>query len=125
MQEVKTFLAWFDGFADNLTKAPTKAQWDKVVARIEVLRQAAASAPAMIPMNPAAFPSVPAVEPSDGNAPKHTTEFWKESVRKVLRERGLRGAEGEIEIAKLMENITVDLNRSPEDAADEVFEVIS
>lgn len=124
MQEVKTFLAWFDGFADNLTKAPTKAQWDKVVARIEVLRQAAANMPDS-PLASMTFSATPPAENSDGNAPKKTTEFWKESVRKVLRERGLRGAEGEIEIAKLMENITVDLNRSPEDAADAVFEVIS
>lgn len=37
MSELRDFLNWFGGFAENITKTPSQKQWDKIKERVQAL----------------------------------------------------------------------------------------
>lgn len=43
--ELRDFLNWFDGFAENIKKQPTAAQWTRVKQRFAEMRVGLASSP--------------------------------------------------------------------------------
>lgn len=40
--DLQTFLAWFEGFAENIDEAPTEKQWGRIKERIKQLQSAPA-----------------------------------------------------------------------------------
>jgi hypothetical protein len=42
MTELQQFLAWFDGYSENIKQRPTAAQWAKVVEKIKSIKVAPA-----------------------------------------------------------------------------------
>ena len=60
MTELQQFLAWFDGYSENIKQRPTAAQWAKVVEKIKSIKVA--------PMTPA-VPRIAAANP-DPNKPR-------------------------------------------------------
>jgi hypothetical protein len=43
MTELQQFLAWFDGYSENIKQRPTAAQWAKVVEKIKSIKVAPAA----------------------------------------------------------------------------------
>jgi hypothetical protein len=104
------FLDWFEGFSDNIKKAPTEDQWKKVVARVDRLRTEfeaeptpppAAPSPAVNGHAPAPVALLAAPAPADELAPVKTeaemtlaqlfvvnerkaTKLWRERFQKTL-----------------------------------------
>ena len=73
--ELRDFLSWFDGFAENIKSAPNKEQWLRIKKRIQEIPRPAvmalpggapklvASAPAAVPAN---VPFDSFAEPTEG-----------------------------------------------------------
>ena len=59
MNDLRDFLNWFDGFAENIDKTPTAKQWTKIKERIAALQGSAPTLPAPQPAKPAAAPKPP------------------------------------------------------------------
>ena len=59
MNDLRDFLNWFDGFAENIDKTPTAKQWTKIKERIAALQGSAPAMPAPQPAKPAAAPKPP------------------------------------------------------------------
>ena len=54
MSDLRDFLAWFDGFCENIKARPSAEQWAKVVERIRKIQVPAApvAAPRLATANP-------------------------------------------------------------------------
>lgn len=113
--ELRDFLNWFEGFADNLGgKAPKPDQWAKIRERILALKAIADQAPTPAPAA-VIVSRDPEVDANPGGT--HTTEFWKGQVLKALTsdEIGLDD-ESAREIIR-GDGFIVDLNLDPMTAA--------
>jgi hypothetical protein len=107
MSNLRDFLNWFEGFSDNLDKAPTAKQWEKIKERLLALKdepEAAAAPQAALPVQPVAVPA--GVDPD----PRGTTVVakWRAAVKTLLMDT-YDEADANDELAK----IPVDLNREP------------
>lgn len=104
--DLKTFLAWFSGYAENIKQKPTPEQWKRIKAEIEKLKDAPMSAPI--------YAAMPAAPTPPAKPPKPTTPAqWRAQYQAALLELGL-----DEESAKdFTENSSVDLARDPADAA--------
>ena len=60
MSDLRDFLNWFDGFAENIDKTPSSKQWAKIKDRVAALRD---EAPAITTMPASAKPNPPAKRP--------------------------------------------------------------
>jgi len=57
MSDLRDFLNWFDGFAENIEKTPSPKQWGKIKERVAALREVQPSAsPKPVPFKPVAPP---------------------------------------------------------------------
>jgi len=114
MDSLDKFLAWFDGFSENIPDQPDAKQWARVCSRIKALEAAAESRPpvAATPVAPRA-PVV--VQPPPPPTFAKTTPEWSARYQVKLIEIGL-----DDESARDMVNSTdVDLGIMPEDRARE------
>ena len=59
MNDLRDFLNWFDGFAENIDKTPTAKQWTKIKERIAALQGSAPTLSIPQPVKPAAAPKPP------------------------------------------------------------------
>lgn len=60
MNDLRDFLNWFDGFAENIDKTPSAKQWAKIKERVAALRDAPPASTAAAPKPAAAAPPPPA-----------------------------------------------------------------
>lgn len=65
MSDLRDFLNWFDGFAENIDKTPNTKQWGKIKERVTALRNAAPADEAqklanVVKPRPAPAPAKPA-----------------------------------------------------------------
>lgn len=75
--DLPTFLAWFEGFAENIDEAPTEKQWGRIKERIKQLQSA-----------PAGYPFPPPPEQAEAPAkivakPKTPSEWLDQYVTKL------------------------------------------
>ena len=77
MNELRDFLSWFDGYAENIKAAPNKEQWKRIKERMEAVRKAQASAPAAT--SPATLKVVPG-DPTTAIDPRFTPETMPKKV---------------------------------------------
>ena len=63
MTDLRDFLNWFDGFAENIDKRPSAKQWAKIKERVAALRDA--------PINASSAPAKPAAAPPKPAAPRY------------------------------------------------------
>jgi len=99
---LRDFLNWFEGFSDNIEKAPTERQWGKIVAKIADLRSA--------PADEAVVAQSATTEPIGGAG---TTAWWKSQVLAALEEQGYDPESAR----EVLASITVDLNADPQTVA--------
>ena len=66
MNDIQRFFAWFEGFVENIPGEPTREQWDKVVNRINALKDVDLAAAAMTPASAATpKPQQPMIKPTN------------------------------------------------------------
>jgi hypothetical protein len=119
MSALRDFLSWFEGFSENLEKAPNAKQWEKVKERILALKdapEATAAAPVRLPAPPgngAAEHPARALPADVDPDPRGTTVVakWREKVR-----QGLLEVYDERDATEELAKIPVDLNSTPEEA---------
>jgi hypothetical protein len=106
---VRDFLSWFEGFADNIEgDVLTQKQWERLRSKLYTLKTIVDAEP----IEPDAARPVYSQPGVDANpAGSHTTEWWKNEVRKVLADI----YDGE-DLPKMVAKIPVNLNVMPEDA---------
>lgn len=105
MSDLASFLAWFDGFAENIDK-PTPKQWDRIKTKIAELK-ASAPEPGMVPA--AAMTPAPAQRMQK---PTNKTQ-WISQYKGHLIEMGC-----DMDTATdFAAHAEVDLNRDPVEAA--------
>lgn len=102
MADVKEFLSWFSGFAENIEEAPSEKQWQRVKAKIEELRAAPVYAGAPFPPPPVVTPPAPLAKPTNATQ-------WRAQYQGALIELG-----ADMDSAKeFAASVAVDLNVSP------------
>jgi hypothetical protein len=112
MSSLRDFLNWFEGFSENLDKAPTAKQWEKIKERILALKDAPELAMVVAPAVLANFPPPAQTLPADVDPDPRGTkvvQMWKEKVLRGLEEVYDAGDARKI----LDTEITVDLNAEP------------
>ena len=108
MNDIQRFFAWFEGFVENIPGEPTREQWDKVVNRINALKDVDLAAAAMTPASAATpKPQQPMIKPTNATQ-------WKAQYQGILSEKYGIDDEAARDFAN---EISVDLNRMPADAA--------
>lgn len=100
MNDLRDFLNWFDGFAENIDKTPSSKQWTKIKDRVTALRGVApesvttASAPKPAPVEKSK-PKYPFFIDTDGKAKnKQGKRILPGDVTDILYD--LRGIDGDI-----------------------------
>lgn len=122
MTNLRDFLNWFEGFSENLDKAPNAKQWAKIKERLLALKDYAEAAEAAAPpvstsvaVQAQASPGVPAPPQNESADPvpggTHTTERWKRQVKAALEEAGFDPESAAEVIAG--KGFVVDLNADP------------
>lgn len=81
MTDLKSFLCWFEGFAENIKKQPTPEQWGRIKARISSISEGGEAAVVAPPV---------AVQSGPAPMPKPTTEAqWLAQYQAALIDMGL------------------------------------
>lgn len=108
MASLNDFLNWFAGYAENIEKAPTAKQWQRIVAKVEELNDArAAGEPER------AVANAPSPPQPRGDAKPTTATAWKAQYQGALIEGGC-----DEETAKdFVSEVKVDLSTPPKEAA--------
>lgn len=107
MADVKEFLSWFSGFAENIEGAPTEKQWERVKAKIAEL-EVPVYAGAPFPPPPVVTPPAPLAKPTNATQ-------WRAQYQGALIELG-----ADMESAKeFAASVPVDLNVSPKAQAEQ------
>lgn len=108
MSDLKSFLDWFEGFAENIKKQPTPDQWRRIKARVADLqkmpiRQSAA-------YTEEGMPAVTTPKPEKRMDKPKSARQWKAQYKGYLIEHGM-----DEESAKdFTDMVTVDLDMDPE-----------
>jgi hypothetical protein len=123
MKELKSFLDWFEGFADNIEGAPTAAQWGKITTRIKRLADEVASMPEAPPIyaNGAmnghhAVTPVSAPPPKDPNAIPQDGKEWMQAISDLLQERDGLDDESAMDLIRV-HKVRFDKNVHPREVA--------
>lgn len=116
MSEITSFLDWFDGFCENLTKQPTPKQWARVVDRINQLR-------ALEPTKTISSEALRAAEEARAMAPKPqpkakptTQSQWISQYTSALETLGV-DPESARDFAESARKMGVDISRDPMEMA--------
>ena len=110
-QNLRDFLFWYEGFAENVAEQPTPTQWSRIKDRLGRLKEEVLAAPIMAPSASAA--PAPVVQTST----EHTAWSWKRDVKAALEEHGYDPESAD----EVLVTITVDLSQSPQLVADRVI----
>lgn len=119
MSEIRSFLDWFDGFAENLNKQPTPKQWQRVVERINQLRQFAPESTKEIPE--AARRAAEEAQKMTASAKRdvskpRTEKEWLQRYQDALGDLGV-DPESAKDFADQMKQMGVDIARDPKEMA--------
>ncbi len=122
-QLLRSFVAYFDGLADMIPDKgqPTKAQWAKIQARVNVMRAAVDALPASNGSNGEHYsaPAAPKASVEEGQDPTpggtKVNADWRVNVKKALVELGMD--EESASEAMRDRRFRVDLNVMPGDYA--------
>ena len=110
MNPLHDFLTWFDGWAENIDKAPTAKQWERTKAKVEQTRAIAPGAVSQVSPAAAPAPPPPPAKPT-------TPTAWKAQYQGALMELGL-----DPESAKeYAQGVAVAMDRSPAAVAKETL----
>lgn len=83
MTALRSFLDWFDGFAENIDGAPNAKQWERITSRIALLREAAA-------IDPATDDAVEPAPKKKREPPRPTTQAqWKGAFTEAMLANGI------------------------------------
>lgn len=105
MNNLRDFLNWFSGYAENVKKQPTPSQWARIKEKVRVLEQ-------MADAGPEAAAPAPVAKPTRMTKPSNARE-WKAQYQGALIEMGV-DSESAREFAATAD---VDLARDPVAAA--------
>ena len=116
MSDLPSFLAWFEGYAENINGRPTQKQWDRIVSKIKAIRAPVmrAEAPVMRSAAPAQeevpdpFAKPPPREPAN-------EEEWMTQYIEALVDCGLDEDSAKDDAVSR----DADMRRSPQDVARE------
>lgn len=115
--QLKSFLDWFEGFAENIKKQPTPAQWSRIKARISDLQKIQAELRARAPEPPISIedgmPAVTTPKPKKSMQKPTNARQWKAQYRAFLMENGV----DEDSAKDFADVVQVDLEMDPEQVA--------
>ena len=109
-QNLRDFLFWYEGFAENVDEQPTPTQWSRIKDRLGRLKEEVLAVP--VSATSASAAPAPAVQTST----EHTVWSWRRDVKAALEEHGYDPESADEVLVK----ITVDLSQSPQAVADRV-----
>lgn len=110
---LRSFLDWFEGYAENIDKAPTPKQWNRIVDKVKALQAASGDA-------------APVAALTNGSAPvggEATTARFKAEVLRILQDNDILNLDEEDAQAELRKTpIGMDaLNTPPEEFAGQIL----
>lgn len=122
MSDLPSFLAWFEGYAENINGRPTQKQWDRVVTKIKairapVMREEAPVTRSVAPAPSAALAQDQAPDPFAKPPPSEpaTEEEWIAQYIEALVDLGLDEDSAKDDAVSR----DADMRRSPQDVARE------
>lgn len=116
MSDLKDFLNWFAGYAENIEKAPTAKQWQRITAKVKALSESHASAEVRRHAGDIGM-ALPDAPVHRGDSKPTTKTAWKAQYQAALIEGGCDDETA----ADFANDAKVDLSVAPKDAAAETL----